>query len=39
MSKKLITKEKLSITLDNKLVDKLKNECENRTMKISNYIE
>ena len=39
MPKKEITKEKVSITLDKDLVDFLNNECENRTMKLSSYIE
>ena len=39
MPKGNITKSKLCITLDTGLVDSLKNECEERTMKVSNYIE
>jgi metal-responsive CopG/Arc/MetJ family transcriptional regulator len=39
MPKQGITKQKISITLDKSLVDFLNKECEERTMKLSNYIE
>ena len=39
MPKSGITKTKISITLDNKLVDFLNKECGERTMKLSNYIQ
>ena len=39
MPKKGITKTRISITLDNELVALLIKECENRTMKLSNYIQ
>ena len=39
MPKKDVTKTKLSITLDTDLAERLKKECEKRTMKLSNYIE
>jgi hypothetical protein len=39
MPKGPIKKERVSITLDKELVEFLTKECEERTMKISNYIE
>jgi len=39
MPKKEITKERISITLDSELLEELKKECEDRTMKLSSYIE
>lgn len=36
---KKITKTKLSITLDIRLVNALKKECKDRTMKLSSYVE
>ncbi|MEK6983709.1 MAG: hypothetical protein AABX33_03985 [Nanoarchaeota archaeon] len=39
MPKKYVTKEKLSITLDKDLVKFLNEECQERTMKLSNYIQ
>ena len=39
MPKSSITKEKISITLDIDLVKLLDKECEERTMKLSNYIQ
>ncbi|MBI2653077.1 hypothetical protein HYX00_06430 [Candidatus Woesearchaeota archaeon] len=39
MPKKYVTKEKISITLDKELVKLLNGECEERTMKLSNYIQ
>jgi len=39
MPKKGITKERISITLDKKLLRALNKECEKRTMKLSSYIE
>ena len=39
MPKKGITKTRISITLDNELVALLIKECENRSMKFSNYIQ
>jgi len=34
-----VTKKRVSITLDISLVDLLDKECDERTMKLSNYIE
>ena len=39
MPKKGITKTRISITLDTELVESLDKECEERTMKLSNYIQ
>ena len=39
MPKKGITKKRISITLDNELVEILNKECIDRTMKLSSYIE
>ena len=39
MPKNVITKQKISITLDKDLVKLLNNQCEERTMKLSNYIQ
>tara|TARA_Y100000310_G_C20699691_1_gene828585 strand:- start:2994 stop:3149 length:156 start_codon:yes stop_codon:yes gene_type:complete len=39
MPKGPTTKKRVSITLDISLVESLEKECEERTMKISNYIE
>ncbi len=39
MPKGPVTKERVSITLDSSLVEHLEKECEERTMKLSNYIE
>lgn len=39
MPKKEITKTKISITLDSDLVKVLNKECNERTMKLSNYIQ
>lgn len=39
MLKKGITKTRISITLDTELVEFLNKECEERTMKLSNYIQ
>lgn len=39
MPKKGITKTRISITLDNELVVLLNKECEEKTMKLSNYIQ
>tara|TARA_Y100000310_G_scaffold126904_1_gene125912 strand:- start:2748 stop:2903 length:156 start_codon:yes stop_codon:yes gene_type:complete len=39
MPKGPVTKKRVSITLDEKLVEFLEKECDERTMKISNYIE
>lgn len=39
MPKKGITKSKISITLDKELVDILDKKCEQRTMKLSSYIQ
>lgn len=39
MPKKGITKTRISITLDNELAVLLNKECEERTMKLSNYIQ
>jgi metal-responsive CopG/Arc/MetJ family transcriptional regulator len=39
MPKKGITKARISITLDNELVELLNKECNDRTMKVSSYIE
>ena len=39
MPKVGITKQKISITLDKQLVEFLSKECEERTMKLSNYIQ
>lgn len=39
MPKKGITKKRISITLDNEIVASLNKECEQRTMKLSNYIQ
>ncbi len=33
------TKERISITLDKELVEDINKRCEQRLMKISNYIE
>ncbi|MEA2038155.1 MAG: hypothetical protein U9O94_11715 [Nanoarchaeota archaeon] len=33
------TKERISITLDEKLVSEINRKCEKRLMKVSNYIE
>lgn len=33
------TKERISITLDEELVKELNKKCEERLMKVSNYIE
>ncbi len=33
------TKKRISVTLDNELVNDLSNKCEEKTMKLSNYIE
>ena len=33
------TKERISITLDNELVEFLNKKCKERTMKLSNYIQ
>ena len=33
------TKERISITLDKELVKEINKKCENRLMKVSNYIE
>ena len=33
------TKERISITLDKALVNKINKNCEQRIMKVSNYIE
>jgi len=39
MPKKGITKARISITIDNDLVRILNKECQDRTMKLSSYIE
>lgn len=39
MPKQGITKTRISITLDNELVAFLNKECQERTMKLSNYIQ
>ena len=39
MPKKGITKMRVSITLDKELVAALDKECQERTMKLSSYIE
>ncbi len=39
MPKGPITKKRVSVTLDSDLVEFLARECEDRTMKISNYIQ
>ena len=39
MPKKVVTKTKVSITLDSEMVDFLNKECDNRTMKLSSYIQ
>lgn len=39
MPQKGVHKQKLSITLEKELVRFLANECKQRTMKLSNYIE
>ena len=39
MPKQGITKQKISITLDKDLIVFLNGECNERTMKLSNYIE
>ena len=39
MPKKGITKARICITLDNELVKIINDECEERTMKVSNYIQ
>ena len=39
MPKKGITKERISITIDKKLIESLKKECSKRTMKLSSYVE
>ena len=33
------TKTRISVTLDNKLVNELNKKCEERLMKVSNYVE
>ena len=39
MPKKDITKDRTSITLDSELLKELKKQCQERTMKLSSYIE
>jgi hypothetical protein len=39
MPKGPVTKKRVSITLSDELVDFLEKECDERTMKLSNYIE
>lgn len=39
MPKQGITKEKVSITLDRELLGILNKECNERTMKLSSYIQ
>lgn len=39
MPKPAITKDRISITLDKELLNLVNKECENRTMKVSSYIE
>ena len=39
MPKHGITKAKISITLDDSLVEFLNEECDKKTMKLSNYIQ
>ena len=39
MTKKSITKSRISITLDKEVLAILNKECKNRTMKLSSYIE
>ena len=39
MPKKGVTKSKISITLDTYIVKLLNKECQDRTMKLSNYIQ
>jgi len=33
------TKTRISVTLDNKLVSEINKRCEERLMKVSNYVE
>ena len=39
MPKVKITKDRISITIDKQLLSELENECSERTMKLSSYIE
>ncbi len=39
MPKKPITKSRISITLDSELLIHINKECDERTMKVSSYLE
>lgn len=39
MPKTIITKGRISITIDKRLLENLKKECDDRTMKLSSYLE
>jgi hypothetical protein len=39
MPKTPVTKDRISITIDHELLEKIKKECEDRTMKVSSYLE
>ncbi|MFH1317294.1 MAG: hypothetical protein ABII01_07270 [Candidatus Woesearchaeota archaeon] len=39
MPKKPVTKDRITITLDKDLLNDINLECEERTMKVSSYVE